>query len=400
MSYENKSISTIIVAAGSGKRMKSNTSKQFMMVEKKPMLAYTIEKFQKCKYIDEIILVLKQEDIEVTKENIIKKYNLQKVKKIVIGGKERYNSVHEGLKNVNKNCDIVLIHDGARPNVSQEIILRGIMGVIKYKACVIGVPVIDTIKTVDENDKILQTPPRKQLWKAQTPQCFDYNLIMNAYNKALKEDIEFTDDSLLLEKLGYKVKMVIGDYNNIKVTVPRDLNILKVLNNEDDYEKKEECQMRVGMGYDVHKLVEGRKLILGGVEIEHTKGLLGHSDADVLVHALMDSILGALALGDIGKHFPDTEGEYKDISSMKLLSRVYDLMTGSAYEVVNIDCTISAQKPKLAGYIDAMRENIAKVLNINIDKINIKATTTEKLGFEGREEGISVQSICMLRKVL
>lgn len=154
--------------------------------------------------------------------------------------------------------------------------------------------------------------------------------------------------------------------------------------------------MRIGIGYDVHRLVEGRKLIIGGVEIAHEKGLLGHSDADVLIHAIMDSIIGALALGDIGKHFPDTDESYKDINSMKLLERTYDLMLESGYTIGNIDCVVAAQKPKLAPYIYTMRENIAALLNTSIDNVNVKATTTEKLGFEGREEGVSAQAVCLL----
>lgn len=158
--------------------------------------------------------------------------------------------------------------------------------------------------------------------------------------------------------------------------------------------------MRVGLGYDVHQLVENRKLILGGVAIPHSTGLLGHSDADVLIHAIMDSILGALALGDIGKHFPDNDMQYKDIDSMILLRRVYDIMKENNYEIGNVDATIAAQQPKLAPYIDIMRENISKVLNTSIDNISVKATTTERLGFVGREEGISSYSICLLNKLI
>ncbi|MDR7871431.1 MAG: 2-C-methyl-D-erythritol 2,4-cyclodiphosphate synthase [Tissierellaceae bacterium] len=157
--------------------------------------------------------------------------------------------------------------------------------------------------------------------------------------------------------------------------------------------------MRIGFGYDVHKLVEDRKLIIGGVEVPHDKGLLGHSDADVLVHAIMDSILGALAKGDIGKHFPDTDQKYKDISSMILLEHVYNLMKNSGYEIGNIDATVAAQRPKFAPYIENMRINIAKVLNTNIENINVKATTTEELGFVGRKEGISSYSVCLLKKM-
>lgn len=157
--------------------------------------------------------------------------------------------------------------------------------------------------------------------------------------------------------------------------------------------------MRVGLGYDVHKLVEGRKLIIGGVDIPHEKGLLGHSDADVLIHAVMDSILGALALGDIGKHFPDTDEKYKGADSMKLLEFVYNLINERGYGIANIDCTIIAQSPKMAPHIQSMRENIAKALNTSIENINVKATTEEGLGFTGAKEGIAAQSICLLVKV-
>lgn len=156
--------------------------------------------------------------------------------------------------------------------------------------------------------------------------------------------------------------------------------------------------MRVGIGYDVHKLVRGRQLILGGIDIPHHLGLDGHSDADVLVHAIMDSIIGALALGDIGKHFPDTDSKFKDISSMDLLKRVHDLMNQEGYKIGNIDCIIAAQKPKLAPFIQQMRESIRECLNTSTSNINVKATTTEELGFEGREEGISAQAICFLVK--
>lgn len=157
-------------------------------------------------------------------------------------------------------------------------------------------------------------------------------------------------------------------------------------------------ELRIGFGYDVHKIVEDRKMIIGGVEIPFEKGLLGHSDADVLVHAIMDGILGALALGDIGKHFPDTDPKYKDISSIYLLSEVYKLMDEKGYKIGNIDGTIVAQRPKMAGYIDDMRRIVAKTLNMHIDDINIKATTTEWLGFVGKEEGISSYSVCILKK--
>lgn len=156
--------------------------------------------------------------------------------------------------------------------------------------------------------------------------------------------------------------------------------------------------MRIGFGYDVHRLTEHRRLILGGVEIPHSQGLLGHSDADVLVHSIMDAMLGALSLGDIGKHFPDTDGQYKDINSMLLLSRVKEIIEAEGYEMGNLDCTVCAQKPKLLPYIETMRQNLAEVLGTDVKNISVKATTTEKLGFCGREEGISSYAVCLLKR--
>ena len=156
--------------------------------------------------------------------------------------------------------------------------------------------------------------------------------------------------------------------------------------------------MRIGFGYDVHRLTEQRRLILGGVEIPHSRGLLGHSDADVLVHSIMDAMLGALSLGDIGKHFPDTDGQYKDINSMLLLSRVKEIIEAEGYEMGNLDCTVCAQKPKLLPYIETMRQNLAEVLGTDVKNISVKATTTEKLGFCGREEGISSYAVCLLKQ--
>lgn len=158
--------------------------------------------------------------------------------------------------------------------------------------------------------------------------------------------------------------------------------------------------MRIGFGYDVHQLVKDRRLIIGGVDIPHDLGLLGHSDADVLIHAIMDSILGALGEGDIGKHFPDTDNKYKDISSMKLLREVYNIMCEAEYEIGNVDATVAAEEPKLASYIENMRQNISDILNTSVKNINIKATTTEKLGFVGRKEGISAYSVCLLKQVI
>ena len=195
-----------------------------------------------------------------------------------------------------------------------------------------------------------------------------------------------TDEGMLVEHLGEKVPIVEGDYANIKITTREDFP-------ENRFMKKD---IRIGTGYDVHRLTEGRKLVLGGVEIPYEKGLLGHSDADVLLHALMDALLGAACLGDIGQHFPDSDERYRGISSLKLLGKVKSLISDSGYFVGNADITVIAQKPKIASYIPAMRKNIAETLGIEIERVNVKGTTTEKLGFVGRCEGIACEAVCIL----
>lgn len=225
MSYHKKNVSVVIPAAGMGKRMNTDINKQYIELKGKAILAHTIEKFEKNKYIDEIIIVTRKDEEDFCKKNIVLKYNFKKVKDIVCGGKERRDSVYNGLKKVGKNTDIVLIHDGARPFITDEIINNSIKEILLHRAIVVGVPVKDTIKKVNEENTIENTPNRKHLWSVQTPQGFFYDIITECYSKSIEEDIEATDDSMLVENYGYKVKMVMGSYENIKITTPEDVLI-------------------------------------------------------------------------------------------------------------------------------------------------------------------------------
>jgi 2-C-methyl-D-erythritol 4-phosphate cytidylyltransferase len=232
--YGNYFVSAIIPAAGMSNRMKSRINKQFIFIDDKPILAHTIEKFQECKYVDEIVVVAKEDELDYCRKEIVKRYNLNKVTKVVKGGKERQDSALNGLLALDERCNIVLVHDGARPFIKLNNIEDGIKGVIKYDACVIGVPVKDTIKTVDENKDIVDTPKRDLLWAAQTPQCFWYDLIIKAYESAQKEGFVGTDDSVLVERLGYSVKMIMGSYENIKITTPEDLIVAESILKDKD----------------------------------------------------------------------------------------------------------------------------------------------------------------------
>ena len=227
--YKNYYVSVIIAAAGMSNRMGSKVNKQFIAIDNKPILVHTLEKFEKCRYVDEIILVSKEEEVEYCRKEIVKKYGFKKVANIIRGGKERQDSIYNGLLALNENTDIVLTHDGARPFIKTEHIEEGIRGVLEYGACVIGVPVKDTMKVVEESNIIHYTPKRSLLWAAQTPQCFWAHVIKRGYEHAINEGIVGTDDSSLVEKIGYNVKMIMGSYDNIKITTPEDLIIAESL---------------------------------------------------------------------------------------------------------------------------------------------------------------------------
>ncbi|HAE91097.1 2-C-methyl-D-erythritol 4-phosphate cytidylyltransferase [Tissierella praeacuta] len=227
--YENYYVSVIIAAAGMSNRMGSKINKQFIAVGGKPILAHTIEKFERCRYIDEIILVAKEEEIEYCRKEIVKKYKFNKVANIIRGGKERQDSIYNGILALSEKTDIVLTHDGARPFVKIENIEDGIKGTIAHGACVIGVPVTDTIKVVGENKTIDNTPQRALLWAAQTPQCFFKHILIKGYEKAIDNGFVGTDDSSIVERIGYDVKMIMGSYENIKITTPEDIILAESL---------------------------------------------------------------------------------------------------------------------------------------------------------------------------
>lgn len=223
MKLKDTYVSVIIPAAGMGRRMNSSINKQFMPLRKKPVLAHTIEKFIKCDNINEIIVVIREDERDLLIEQVIKPYNLQKVTKIVTGGEERKDSVYNGLLEVNFKCEIVVVHDGARPFVNEQYINNSILGAVKHGACVVGVPVKDTIKIVNRCSDIVNTPNRETLWAVQTPQTFSYKLLLKAYQQSINPGYSVTDDSMLVEKLGHTVKMIKGSYDNIKITTPEDI---------------------------------------------------------------------------------------------------------------------------------------------------------------------------------
>lgn len=388
MKSQDIKVSAVIAAAGSGSRMSSEIPKQYMKLCGVPILIRTLSVFEKSPVIDEIIIAARSEDTEYI-ALLAADFGITKVSAIIPGGATRQESIHLALNSA--HGDVVLIHDAVRPFVTQEQIAEVTKCVQSFGAAAIGMPVIDTLKRVSDNT-ISETIDRDTLVSIQTPQGFKTSLIRSAHKRAMELGITVTDDCALCEAMGISVKLVCGSHMNIKITLPEDLilaeGILKAT------EKTAGDIMRVGTGFDVHRLEKNRRLILGGVEIPYTLGLLGHSDADVLLHAIMDAMLGAAALGDIGTHFPDTDEKWKGADSLKLLSEVRRILEKSGAYVTSIDATIIAQAPKLMPYIPKMRTNISRALDIDESAVSIKATTTEKLGFCGRGEGIAAEACC------
>lgn len=383
----------IVLAGGSGSRMGAACNKVLLSLDGEPILCRSVEAFRGL--VEGIVLVTRPEEMAACR-SLMSSWGLAGlIRAYAPGGMDRQASVRNGLEALPEQCDKVLIHDAARALVTPDVIRRVMDSVDRCGTGVASVKVVDTIKRVDGKEKVIDTPERAQLRAVQTPQGFATALLRKAHLQAEIDGYRGTDDASLVERLGIAVQLTEGSEDNLKLTTPRDMIWAETL--LEQRRTHHAPLMRVGQGYDVHRLVEGRRLVLCGVEVPHTLGLLGHSDADVALHALMDAMLGAMALGDIGKHFPDTDNAYAGADSMVLLAKVTELLGTHHAKVTNCDITIVAQKPKLLPYIPRMRENVARVLGVDVDCVNVKATTTERLGFEGAQEGISAQAVCMVQ---
>ena len=385
------SVYAIVLAAGAGKRMGTETPKQFLDLGGRPVLAWTLLAFEQAGCIDRVVLVVGQDEVDDCRDQFGSDA-FSKVMDVVVGGAERQGSVACGLAVVGEDVEVVAVHDGARAFVIPEDIAAVVAAAAERGAAVLGTPVTDTVKRVD-GDLVVETLDRSTLRVVQTPQAFRVDVMRRAHQAAAETGFLGTDDAALVERLGEPVVIVPGRADNVKITSPDDLDTgLYILEKRGDVTSA----LRIGQGYDVHQLVEDRPLILGGVTVPHEKGLLGHSDADVLTHVVIDAVLGALGAGDIGQLFPDTDSAYKDISSMVLLERVADLVKEKRAQVLSVDATVMAQRPKLAPHIVHMRENLAQSLGISVDTMSVKATTTEHLGFVGREEGMAAQAVALV----
>lgn len=388
---EQAKFGAVLLAAGNSTRMGGSRSKVLEELGGRPALCRSLEVLDRCPLIGEICLVCREQD---RADMLPLASGLATPVRVVPGGAQRQDSVEQGVEALTDPWEYVAIHDGARPLVTEEVLAAVCRDAMAYGAATAAVPSKDTCKLADEAGFVAATPARDRLWAVQTPQAFSLALYREALGKARAAGQSYTDDCQLIEAAGGKVKLTMGDYRNIKLTTPEDLLAARAYLGGEGGKKT----VRIGYGYDVHRLVEGRNLILAGVEVPFEKGLLGHSDADVIAHAVADALLGAAALGDIGHLFPDTDPRYDGADSLKLLGEVCRLLREKGFSIGNIDATLLAQRPKIAPHIVQMRENLAAACGIAVDQVSVKATTEERLGFTGREEGMAASAVCLLER--
>ncbi len=375
----------IIVAAGRGHRLGGEIPKQYLKIGNVSVLRLTVEAFMKNPNIDHIQIIIHPDDIELYND-AVGDLNLPTP---VNGGDNRQQSVLNGLEALGElSPEYVFIHDAARPFISQNLMNQLAIEVEKSGAVIPAIKMTDTVKYMAA-DHIDSTLDRGLLYAAQTPQAFRYKPIFMAHRRF--ENEQMTDDSMIAEKSGLKVRIIPGDKENFKITTEDDLKKAGSMTGN-TY-----TDVRVGYGVDVHAFEEGDHVILGGVKIDHTKKLKGHSDADVALHAITDAILGAIAKGDIGDHFPPSDDKWKGASSdifLKHAAKLVDEMDGV---IANIDITIICEEPKIGPHRELIRDKISEIIDLDIDRVSVKATTTEKLGFTGEKKGIMVQAIATIR---
>jgi 2-C-methyl-D-erythritol 4-phosphate cytidylyltransferase / 2-C-methyl-D-erythritol 2,4-cyclodiphosphate synthase len=373
----------LIVAAGKGERAGGGVPKQFQLLAGKPLIAHSAAAFAAHPAIDAVYIVIA--DGQQSQLNYsLKEQNYN----IVLGGAERQDSVIAGLQAIQnaQDFDTVLIHDAARPLLPATVIDALLLALTTHKG---AVPVLSVVDTLARGNGVLAEPvDRAQLFRVQTPQAFHLDTVIAAH--AAWQGSHATDDAQMVRAAGFDVMMVQGDNALEKITHFEDFQRMEAMLNSQKVS-------RTGMGYDVHQLEAGKALWLCGVNIPHDRGLSGHSDADVALHALTDALLGTIGEGDIGTHFPPSDPQWKGAASHRFLEHARDLITARGGVIDHVDVTIICEAPKIGPHREAMRRAISEILRININHVSIKATTTERLGFTGREEGIAAQAIATVR---
>jgi 2-C-methyl-D-erythritol 4-phosphate cytidylyltransferase/2-C-methyl-D-erythritol 2,4-cyclodiphosphate synthase len=381
-------VAAIIAAGGRGLRFGGDRPKQLLTLAGETILQRSVNVFLASPSIDEIVVALPAELAVAPPAYLLK---AGKPIAIVNGGDRRQDSVANAFVRIASRADVVVIHDAARPLVTEDVIRRTVDAAAESGAAIAAVRARDTVKRGSADGMIVGTLPREEIFLAQTPQAFRVDVL----RAALAIDDDATDEAALAERAGHHVRLVEGDVRNLKITTPDDLAIARRLL---DGSASAVAPLRIGNGYDLHRLVAGRPLILGGISIPFDRGLQGHSDADAVCHAITDAVLGAAGEGDIGRHFPDSDPAWKDANSIDLLRRAAAIVAAAGWSVTNVDATVIAQKPKIAPHAAAMVANVASALGIDASQVSIKAKTNEGVDSMGAGESIAVHAVALLAR--
>lgn len=391
----------IILAGGSSHRMRGEVEdKVLLMLDGKPLLQWSIEAFSESKVISECVIVCRDSRQKQTIQKIISALAPPFKVHFADGGQTRSQSVIHGLKTLPASCQYVFIHDAARPFIQSCQITELAQAVHRCGAVVLGHRVVETIKKLPSGSLqprksvLLKTLDRSRLWAMETPQVFEREIITSAYNLTGAND--FTDDTSGLERLGVPVEIMENPFPNPKLTHPGDITYMNEMARLKNPQRKCKPAILIGHGYDIHRFAPHRKLVLGGVEIASEEGLEGHSDADVLSHALADAIFGACGLPDIGVWFPNTDASIEGISSLKILAKAIEEAWIKGYQISNVDISIIAEKPKISPHLSSIKASLALVLQISPDQLGIKATTNEKVGDIGKGMAMAAHAVVLL----
>ncbi len=385
-------VAAIIAAGGRGARLGADRPKQLLTLGGRTILERSVDAFLAHPHVDEVVIVGPEALVDGWREAW---RGAPKPVEVVAGGGRRQDSVANGFAIVEGRADLIVIHDAARPFVSSDLIARTIDAASESGAALAALVSSDTVKlaTGDRPDRpvVERTIPRERVYLAQTPQAFRADVLRRAI-EAGRALATATDEAALAEAAGIVVRLVEGDPANLKITTRADLEVATAMIDGD----RGRPRLRVGTGYDLHRLVEGRPLILGGVTVPHTHGLAGHSDADVLAHAVTDAVLGAVAEGDIGRHFPDTDPRWKGADSLVLLAHAVSVAREAGYGIENVDAVIIAERPKLLPHIPAIRARLADALGVGLERVSVKGKTNEGVGELGRGEAMAVHAVALL----
>jgi len=407
-------VTAIIAAGGRGQRFGGDQPKQLLSVGGRPILERSVDAFTSHPAIDAVVVALPQalaDDPPAYLRAAVAGtlHGTAKPLRIVAGGERRQDSVMSAFRAVAEASDVVVIHDAARPFATADLISRTIAAAAESGAAIAAVQSRDTVKRTDHappadgrsaaaaRHYVRETIPRDTIYLAQTPQAFQRDILRRALEIGARDGVNATDEAALVELAGLAVRLVDGEASNIKITTPEDMTLGEAIAGAGRVAPARTG--RAGTGYDLHRLVAGRPLILGGVTVPAERGALGHSDADVVCHAVTDAILGAAGLGDIGRHFPDSDPLWKDADSIDLLKRVVALVAAAGFVVGNVDVTVILETPKIRDYIDAMRASVAAALGIEAARVSVKGKTNEGLDAVGRGEAIAAHAIALIRAI-